>query len=225
MAYINCPECGQKALSVATRCPRCATAFERQVIPVPSQRRFPLGLLAAGVGVTLLVAISSRLNLGVNTPAPDLTAGLTPPPRPAPSQPTPPQPAPRLIAESVTTPPATPVTTAHDIAPAPADTARHETPMPSPTQSPAPALVEAVRRDAPPVEPAGSASTARRYASTWLNVRAQRSSKAAIVRVLRPGELVLVGTQQEGWYPVIDAAQTAGFVDRRLLDTSPPVTP
>ncbi len=223
MAYINCPECGQKALSVATRCPRCATAFERQVIRVPTQRRFPLGLLAAGVGVTLLVAIASRLNLGVSPPAPNLTAGLTPPPRPAPTEPAPSQPAPHLVADSVPAPAAAPATTPHPATPIPADTVRLQ--VPTPTPIPAPTVVEAVRHDAPPAESAGSASTARRYASTWLNVRAQRSSKAAIVRVLRPGELVLVGAQQEGWYPVLDEAQTAGFVDRRLLDTSPPATP
>ena len=52
MAYVNCPKCNQKALSVATRCPRCGEAFEAGFFapPPPTPRRVPrIVLLAAGV--------------------------------------------------------------------------------------------------------------------------------------------------------------------------------
>ena len=55
-----------------------------------------------------------------------------------------------------------------------------------------------------------------------MNVRAQRSNTAAVIRVLRPGEMVLVDLPEKGWYRVVTDTQTIGYVDRRLLDTLPP---
>ncbi|MEO8637264.1 MAG: hypothetical protein ABI587_18480, partial [Gemmatimonadales bacterium] len=60
MSYTICPSCGQKALSVATRCPRCGVAFEDQFLSrarsAPTLRRTPLVFLIAGVVVALVGA-------------------------------------------------------------------------------------------------------------------------------------------------------------------------
>ena len=71
----------------------------------------------------------------------------------------------------------------------------------------------------PPVETAGRH---RRYAAMWMNVRADRSSSAAVLRILRPGELVQVDMLVQGWYRVVSAGEQPGWADRRLLDTLPP---
>lgn len=67
MSYIECPKCGQRALSVATRCPRCGHAFPTQFIrhPVsePKLRRLWPVLIATGAlvaVVAMVVAVRHR---------------------------------------------------------------------------------------------------------------------------------------------------------------------
>ena len=65
MPDIECPECGHKALSVATRCPRCGHAFPARPLHRldPGRRRdWPSALLAGVVviGAVLLVATLRR---------------------------------------------------------------------------------------------------------------------------------------------------------------------
>jgi len=68
--------------------------------------------------------------------------------------------------------------------------------------------------------------TTRRYANTWVNVRAHRSSTAPVVQVLRPGEMVLVDSPKERWNRVLVDSRALGYVDERFLRTSPaPVRP
>ncbi len=62
----------------------------------------------------------------------------------------------------------------------------------------------------------------RRYANTWMNVRADRSNTAPVVRVLRPGEEVQVDLLKQGWYRVVSDSQALGYADQRYLDTMPP---
>lgn len=63
------------------------------------------------------------------------------------------------------------------------------------------------------------------YATTWMNVRADRNNTATVIRILHPGEEVLVDLLEQGWYRVVTDGQATGHVDRRLLDTSPPPAP
>jgi hypothetical protein len=56
-----------------------------------------------------------------------------------------------------------------------------------------------------------------------MNVRADRSSTAPVIRILHPGEVILVDSLKQGWYRVVSDLQGLGYVDRRYLDTSPPV--
>jgi uncharacterized protein YgiM (DUF1202 family) len=62
---------------------------------------------------------------------------------------------------------------------------------------------------------------ARRYATTWINVRATRRNSSPVLRVLRPGEAVQVDSLAQGWYRVVSVGGEPGYVDRRLLDSAP----
>jgi hypothetical protein len=61
-----------------------------------------------------------------------------------------------------------------------------------------------------------------RYARTWVNVRDGRAQAAPSVRVLTPGEPVLVDSLQGGWYRVLAEGRTVGYVHRSNLDAAPP---
>ncbi len=63
MSYIECPECGQRALSVATRCPRCGHGFPTQLFlhpvsgPRVHRRRPVLVVAGALVAVAAMVVV------------------------------------------------------------------------------------------------------------------------------------------------------------------------
>lgn len=193
MSYINCPRCGQKALSVATRCPHCGELFETWNQPKarPALDLRPLGLLIVGAAVIVLVAVNvvSR----PRSPAPGavpVAASADPRvPAPAPARP-------RIKS------------------PSPSRSPRQSSPPPSDTASRLAAV--------PAAEPSDSETIQARYAGTWVNVRAGRSSTAPVVRVLRPGEEIAVDVPRQGWYPVVDKEETSGYVDGRYLETTPP---
>jgi len=232
MSYINCPQCDQKALSVATRCPRCGVAFEPQVIHTPNPRRgrHPLALLLGAAALLLIVMQAAQRNFGVAPRPlhPALSEGEVPPPpkpkaTPSPSRPARAAPAPVpaaqiAVAESAPSTPKAAVPTKDTTV------AGLELEGTSPQTEPA-EVSPPVASDSGTDDSASTEPTKRRYASTWLNIRARRSSSAPVVRVLKPGEPVLVDVLQEGWYRVVGNEQAVGFVDRRLLDSSPPVTP
>lgn len=205
MSYVNCPDCNQKALSVATRCPRCGLAFEGRFAPPPAprpRRIVPVLLLTGGlagvlVGVNFVVrefgaapvakapAATAPVARAPVVRAPAVSEGMAPPPR----------------AESV---------------PAPAPR--------QPEAEPKPVVVEAPPVARPAAEPLVSLTVAgeSRYANTWVNVRAGRSPSAPVLRTLEPGELVAVDTPQQGWYRVVNGGRETGYVDGRFLDTTPP---
>jgi len=186
MSYIECPQCGQKALSVATRCPRCGHNYPPQPLwqqasrPALSRVRplLPItGVLVAGV--ILVVLIGRLAGRATTTPASRNHAVLTGRP---PDQPQ-------------------PVATAGGSAPKAA-------PSPAPPPS----------RPPPPQSPG-----VRRYARTWVNIRRDRALGAPAVRVLKPGEVVIVDSLRRGWYRVLAEGRTVGYVHRWNLDTAPPL--
>jgi len=191
MPYVNCPNCGQKALTVATRCPQCGLPFESQFIlhqgSGPKPRRGLALLLAVGAVVALVVVEVLRHGFQATTlaPAPVMVLDSAPPPVPQPP------------AESL---PTTSSDSAPSVAPAPARPV---------AAAPAPA-------------PIVSTPTERRYASNWVNVRAERSNLAAVVRILRPGETLLVDSLARGWYRVVADQKVVGYVDSHFLASSPP---
>ena len=211
MSYTVCPNCGQNALSVATRCPRCGLPFEEQFMgrapASPKPRRAPLVLLMLGVVVAMLGAnaLLRRLSLA---PPPSTTRAKVATPAPAPPRPVPP-PASESLAPVVESLGATPP------------------PPPRPPRETLPPRLDRVLTATPSVTAAPRAiaetvATERRVASTWMNVRSGRSNSAPVLRILRPGEAVEVDLLERGWYRVLSAdRQPAGYVDRRLLAPSP----
>ena len=90
--------------------------------------------------------------------------------------------------------------------PRPTDTAVAVTETP-PVAAPPPDV-------APPVAAPPAAATRdqlRRYATTWVNVRERRGPNATAVRVLEPGEAVLVDSLAGGWYRVVIDGQPIGY--------------
>src|SRR5215208_3127966 len=85
MSDIECPQCGHRALSVATRCPRCGCEFSADQMhrraPAPGRRGLgPAALLAGGlaaaVGMVLLLR-SRGGDLADPPPSPGSGATLT----------------------------------------------------------------------------------------------------------------------------------------------------
>ena len=218
MSYVNCPDCNQKALSVATRCPRCGLAFEGRFAGPPVKRSRPIVpiLLLTGGLAGVLVAVNLVVRETGAAPkagppvakvpvakapvvkAPVVSEGMVPPPRPEPER----QPAVgRAAVESV---PAAPPTRTEP--------------------EPQPVVVAPPPAARPVGAPRGALAVAgeSRYANTWVNVRAGRSPSAPVLRTLEPGELVAVDTPQQGWYRVVNGGREPGYVDGRFLDTAPP---
>ena len=208
MSYTICSSCGQKALRVATRCPRCGLAFEEQFLSrarsTPKPRRAPLVLLIIGVVVALLGAnaLMRRLTIASQRSPPVAPPGSAVIPAPATdTRPTPRREIPSARIES----------------PGPAPLPR--VPVDSPAS--APRIVEL-----PAPAPVDRITTQRRYASTWMNVRAGRSKTAAVLRILSPGEAVQTDSLVRGWYRVVSDRLPPGYVDRRLLnDAHTPASP
>jgi hypothetical protein len=186
MAYIECTQCGHKALSVASRCPHCGFEFPPRPLHRPmveprlDRRRAALvvgGVLVAGVVVAALLR--------------------RPDSRPA-------------DAGQVTAPVDTTVSSASGVA--------------RPDSGAAAPAADSGRPAAPasrPAVPPGRAGVAR-YARTWTNVREGRARGARSVRVLKPGEAVLVDSLRRGWYRVLADGRTLGYVHRSNLDAVPP---
>jgi hypothetical protein len=85
----------------------------------------------------------------------------------------------------------------------------------------APPIADTAAVESPaPVPPVADDDTEPRLASTWVNVRADRSGSAPVVTILEPGDTVLVDSLSRGWYRAVSAGQTLGYVDRSLVRAS-----
>jgi SH3 domain-containing protein len=85
-AYMECPQCGRKALSVATRCPHCGVAFPSKPLrrSAPGYRLDRLRpVLAVGgvllLGAVLLAVVMPRLGSKAAVPPPGAASGETSP--------------------------------------------------------------------------------------------------------------------------------------------------
>ena len=221
MAYIDCPQCGQTALSVATRCPRCGFGFTQHRLRHGQRRRPPSNRLplwvGGGVVVLLVVFLVGEGGNGAVT-VPPIAGGLDQ------------QPAEVVvqtdsagIIDSVRAPSGDEVQLD-----APSTTAdyysRLDTVPPiRATAAARPATDPVVVTIVPPDE--GLAillPEERRWAKTWVNVRAGRSGSSVAVRILDPGELVGVDSLGRGWYRVSVDGVPVGYVDHSLLAQAPP---
>ncbi len=222
MSYIECPGCGRKVLSVATRCPTCGRPADPKPFnytpPRSNNWGIPVALLVGVVGVALAVVVIDRVRR---------TRGALPP-----VVATPPERVEQAIAiEAPRVAPAdslvdsvlasdtvqdSAVVTAAATGPARAPLA---VPPPPPPPPPPPARAPAA---VPPRSPVAApaplpAGVARRRVNTTVNMRADRSPGAPVVQVLLQGQEVLSDSLSQGWYRVLlDGVN--GYVDRRFLD-------
>ena len=79
--YVECPQCGKRALSVATRCPHCGHDFPARPLHLPidpPSRRRSRTVLVAGVSLIALAVLA--LFLGQREPRQDASPhAMTPP--------------------------------------------------------------------------------------------------------------------------------------------------
>lgn len=97
MAYVECRQCGKRALSVATRCPHCGQDFPPQPFPGsvprsdPDRLRRALvvtgGLVAAALAVAVTVLLVDQRAGGRTVTPPPVATGLESPPTPRDSSP------------------------------------------------------------------------------------------------------------------------------------------
>lgn len=207
MSYTVCPNCGQKALTVATRCPGCGAPIEAQFLrhsrTAPKEKQLPRGLLIGGVVILLL---------GGNAAWQLIRMRRASAVRPVVS-------APASVVQSAPESRAEPELPAVE---SPGAGLRAPVDSPGPALAPVPDTNLTMPSARAPRDTAGPLTANRWYASTWMNVRAGRSGSAPVVRVLRPGEVVQVDSLSQGWYRLVSGPEPLGYVDRRLLDSSPP---
>lgn len=186
MADIECPQCGRRALGVATRCPHCGEGFPPHLLQHPgsASRPHPPWLTMALAAILLAAGLAVLGRRGGGPPAAAVPA---------------------VAAED--TLPSLPAQRSGELPPPVADTA-------------APAAAPAAP---PPEQPPPAGPALRRYARTWINVRSGRSGGAPGIRILSPGDTVLVDSLRRGWYRVLVDGRPQGYVDRSYLDTVPPL--
>jgi hypothetical protein len=73
-----------------------------------------------------------------------------------------------------------------------------------------------------PTPSAPTGEQLQRYATTWVNVRDRRSPDAVPVRVLNPGEAMLVDSLAGGWYRVVIDGQPIGYAYTSNLSEEAP---
>jgi len=222
MAYIDCPQCGQSALSVATRCPRCGFGFTQHRLRHGRHGRHSDNRLPMWVGGGLVIlAVVFLLGEGGNggVTVPPIAGGLdqesaevvvqTDSGGESAADSAVVQPAVEVPQEvASTTPTASPAVSLDTVPPIVAAAPAEYRPVPDPI------VVTIV----PPVVFEGE----RRWAKTWVNVRAGRSGSSEAVSVLNPGEPVGVDSLGQGWYRVLVDGVPLGYVDRSFLAPAPP---
>jgi hypothetical protein len=218
VTYIRCPQCGAKALNVATMCPKCrvpltqnpmqagphglhpcahcAKLIDRDADICPfcgyhvrrARARRRILAIAAVVVVVLGGGTFGLVRAGG-------VAGLG-----------------DWIARMTATDPIVPT-----IPQAPL--AEREQPvfaMPEPDLTP---VAEPAR--AAPTAPVVVPPLVVRYATGWANIRASRGTDSTAIGVLRPGDTVRVATPIGGWWAVWRDGVRVGFVAADLLRTTP----
>jgi hypothetical protein len=190
-SYIECPQCGKRALSVATRCPGCGAALPARPLDGPAGRPGPvrLGPAITVGGVLVLAAVLVLLG----------TRGSAPPPGQA-APPPPSEAAPAAADSSEPTPP-------------------DEQPTASPPGQPSPSTTPETL--APAGTPAQAAGSVRRYARTWTNIRSGRGRSTPSLGVLNPGDAVQADSLVRGWYRVTVDGRPIGYVHRSMLVVTP----
>ncbi len=213
MPEIECPQCGHRALSVATRCPRCGHEFPPNLIqPLPSTAdlHWVRWSVMGAVAVAVIIAVGrfGRYESAINKPPrPEAAAGVV-------ADTTPRDTARRDSLPQQKSPPAKPAQPPPQPQPRPQQ--RPPQPAPQPTAAPIPQSSPPVPQPSPPTD-----GQEQRYATVFVNVRRSPSAGATTVAVLNPGDAVLVDSLRRGWYRIVRDGRVLGYADRRYLSTTP----
>ena len=213
MALIDCPQCGQKVLSIASSCPKCGYQIGQQRSQL--QRR---GVSTSCRNCEQDVSARARVcpHCGVRNPGrrvrwwlaavvgAALVATFT---------------IPALwtrMGSNATLSPSPETETA--VLPETSVTVVETTPPPTEAAQPVapPAPIDAQ------LGPAPGPDAQLRWTLTWVNVRDARSPESEVVRVLNPGERVTVGDRARGWWMVYIDGAAVGYVANSVLDTIAP---
>ncbi len=184
MALIRCPKCSRTVLSAASQCPHCSRPMDAdQRDEIRVDRRPVMWPSVVVISAVLVLAIILWRNL--EDAAALLSSGPAPMPAPA---------------EVSAGPPAMLDAIGED-----ATHAGNESTSESPTSRES--TQNQIERAAPL-----PASTTPLWTSTWVNVRERPGPTSPVVRVLNPGQQVLVVHPQRGWSLVYVDDQRAGYL-------------
>lgn len=221
MAYLRCTECGSKALTAASQCPRCAHPFN--LVNARGERVKLKQCRGCGIMHRVDTAchwcgeIKSTWRLSGNTlkTAAAVAVMLTGAGAAVRVAPTVAQYTTTLVNEarddfrsatrvssSAATPAITTVASSATTASAPSVSA-------APTADSASAIVAASASDSITWTPA--------VARTWVNVRADASRGGEVVGVIKPTTRAMLGTDRAGWR-LVKSTDVSGWVDPRLFE-------
>lgn len=241
MTYIRCPECGQKALSVATRCPKCGLVLSQNPMISGGVRglvecRHCHKLIQQGVqacpycghsawwdarrltGAAIIAVAVVVVGAGVWFLAAQVGGGSrSGGGAPEPQRTVPPAPA---VASSITLVPRDTAAVRDTVPPISELPALQETDSARRRQAPAP---PETAEDLAPVPVSGpTGSLVVRWTSNWVNLRRGPGIAYTVLDVFRPGRRIEVGRPRGGWWPVYDDGVMVGYVSGSELSTVPP---
>jgi ribosomal protein L37E len=236
MVMIRCPNCGQRTLDVASKCPKCGHVLLQNPLEASAQsdlvscrrcgkhidRRTAVcpycghhvsrarKLMRAGwvfAGLAVVAAAGYGAWRGGYLEA--LIPKQTPAAATAPSPQEPVSQAPPT-AQPIVVLPVDSGRAADSVATAPPtpQTTAPETTAPSPS---------------PVADPPGSFLV--RWTSEWANVRESRSIDSPVVRVLAPGSEVRVARMRDGWWEYYESGAMRGYIANSVLGADPPANP
>ena len=203
----ECRRCSRKVLSGAMVCPYCGARRPG--------RRTPYVVAALVVALAAPIGLFALLYSRAARPAPvaiEAPAAI-PGPKEAPAPPVRSRQVAHAPQESLVLPPAERVGRSQASAGVLATT-------PAPATPPAqPAASGGAPADGPQPAPGG---TVTKWALDWANVREGRALGTPVVHILHPGEQVLVGDREAGWWAVYQESRVLGYVAASLLGDQPP---
>lgn len=238
MVMIRCPECGQRALDVASVCPkcghvliqnplethdwgtlrecgRCGKHIERDAVICPYCGHHVRAARLAWRTTFSVAGVALAVALGIAAWRTGLMGSIRQAfrsPRPAAVEPRATGPGPAIalpVADSAAEP-------TSDTAPAaPVAAAAPDTATPPATV----ALRQPRREPAPASRPRDLVS---RWTIEWANVRAARSVESTVVQVLPPGRAVEVREMRQGWWTLYAGGSVVGYIANSVLSATPP---
>jgi hypothetical protein len=205
VTYIRCPQCGARALSVATACPQCHHVLTQNPMQLgPSSELMVCrvckkytprtsatcqfcGAPTHGVRLSAVVKVVLWLVVGGGVAVGLVMLLRTPQPAPA---------------------PATPAAGQRQVVPPEAVAPAETLPVP---------VAAAITAEPPP-----QVATVTRWTAQWLNLRDGPGHDTNVIRPVPPGTRLEVANPVGAWWRVYEAGIAVGFISGTELLRSPP---